>query len=343
MAFYSTIFFFIVLCTVVSCGRISSGVKNLFYYICAILLVFFSAFRNFTVGADTQNYCQGYVQIRHLTFREAMNFRWEKGYVALNWLLGRFFEHERTLLIVMAIFILFPIFYWVKKESKWPLLSIVVFFGMGMWDTSMFILRQWCAMAVLTYSYKYIKEKDFFSFIIVVLIAMMFHRTAAIFLLAYFIENISIKKSTIIFSAVFSIGIGLLGGRILNFLNHFARISEAGNFNGGFSILATLWLCIIASYICFHDKLPSNLNFSFRLVFLAAFLQPIAFTFSNWSRVISYFSISLVIFLPNFIMEFTSIGTRNTKFRLPLALILSGLMFIWFKRIDMDPYEFMTI
>lgn len=306
----------------------------------ATVLIVLSSIRDFSVGADTQNYCWGYGYIRQLSFKRAMDFGWEQGYVAVNWLLGHIFKDQRALLVFMALFILMPIFRWIKSESKWPLLSLVVFIGMGMWNSSMFILRQWCAMAILTYSYKYIKQRKFVPFMIVVLIAMMFHRTAAIFVLAYFIENISIKRSSIIFAAPLSVMVGLLGGKILSFLNRFARFSESGNFNGGISMLVVLWLCVIAALVCFKKNFPLNLEFSFWLVFLAAFLQPITFTFSNWARIVSYFLISLTIFLPNLIEALTGKCTNNHKLRIPLGVVLILLMFVWFKKINVQPYIF---
>ena len=258
-----------------------------------------------------------------------------------NWLLGQLFNDERALLVFMAAFILLPIFAWIKRESQWPLLSLIVFVGMGMWNSSMFILRQWCAMAILTFSYKYIKERRFVPFILLVLIAMTFHRTAAIFILAYFMEEISIKLSTVFFSVPLSIVIGLLGGKVLSILNRFARISEGGNFNGGVSMLIVLWLCVIVAFVCFKGQIPERLNFYFKLIFLAAFLQPIAFTFSNWARIVSYFSISLTVFLPNLIGELTGDNTRNIKLRIPVGMILIAMMFAWLEILNLDTYLFM--
>lgn len=341
MTVYAAVFLAISLCVLVSYGNVALKTKNYLYWGCATALIVLSAVRDFTVGADTLNYCQGYQYIQQLSFENAMKFGWEQGYVAINWLLGQFFDDERTLLVFMATFILMPIFIWIKRESKSPLLSLIVFVGMGMWNSSMFILRQWCAMAILTFSYKYIKERRFAPFIFLVLVAMMFHRTAAIFILAYFIEGVSINKTSVFFSIPLSIAIGLLGDKILGILNRFARISEGGNFNGGVSMLIVLWLCIIATFVCFKGLVPEKLEFYFKLVFLAAFLQPIAFTFSNWARIVAYFSISLTVFLPNLMGNLTGINTRNRKLRIPVEIVLMLMMFIWFKATKAQPYRFM--
>lgn len=341
MTLYSIVFLTITLLAMLSGGRLSSRSKGVIFWGCAIGLIVLSAIRDFSVGADTLNYCQGFQYIRIRSFKDALSFGWEQGYVITNWLLGRFFKNSRALLVFMAAFILLPIFYWIKKKSKWPVLSLLIFVGMGMWSASMFILRQWCAMAILTFSYKYIREQKFIPFLILVLIAMLFHRTAAIFLLAYFVMNIRLDTAKIFLSIPISAAVGMLGGRILNILNRFARISEAGNFNGGITILVVFWLCIIACIVCFKGVVPQTLDFYFRLVFFAAFLQPISFTFSNWSRIVTYFSIALPVFLPNFVMELTGPGTRNRKLRLPLGITICILMFIWFKIAEPDLYVFM--
>ena len=338
---YSVVFFVISFCTLISYIQNTPKINNILFWSCATLLIILSSIRDFTVGADTLNYCESYLYIRQLSLNFAMKFGWEQGYVLVNWLLGQFSNNARTLLVIMAIFILLPIFKWMKRESQYPILSLLIFVSMGMWNSSMFILRQWCAMAILTYSYKYIKERSFFKFIFIVLIAMMFHRTAAIFILAYFIANISINKTKVFLSIPLSFVIGLLGGKILLILNQFARINEGGNFNGGISILIVLWLCVIARFICFKRELSEQLNFYFKLVFLAAFLQPIAFTFSNWARIITYFSISLTIYLPNLLCKLTDKNTSNYKLRIPIVIIFMIIMFVWFNILDLDIYYFM--
>ena len=341
MVVYLIVIFALFLCVMLSCVRMPISVKDILYWTCAAGLIILSAIRDFSVGTDTLNYCWGYRYIRQLSFEEAMNFRWEQGYVAVNWLLGQVIENQRALLILMALMILLPLFAWMKRESKWPILSLVIFVGMGMWNSSMFILRQWCAMSILTYSYKYIKERKFIRFLIVVLIAMLFHRTAAVFLLAYFVQDIPLNKNVILFSIPVSVVVGVFGGKILNILNHFARISEEKSFNGGGAMLAVLWLCIIAVLICFKGKIPSELDFYTRFIYLAALLQPIAFTFSNWARIITYFTVSLSVFLPGFVVELTGENTKNVKFRIPVGVLVCVLMLVWFRSVGADAYVFM--
>lgn len=181
MVVYEVVLGAVSLCAIVSCTKQSPRMKDFLYWICAGGIIIASALRSTDIGADTLTYCREYQNIRTLSFKDAMEFRWEQGYVAVNWVIGQFFESERVLLVFLTIFILIPIVGWIKKESNYPLLSLVMFIGMGMWNASIGIFRQWCAIAILTFSYKYIKARRFIPFLMVVLIAMLFHRTAAIF------------------------------------------------------------------------------------------------------------------------------------------------------------------
>lgn len=340
MVVYEAVLWVVSFCTILSCIRPFSRNKDLLYWICTGGIIIISALRSADVGADTLTYCQEYQNIRTLSFESAMNFRWEQGYVAVNWVLGQFFESERALLVFLTIFILIPIFGWIKKESRYPLLSLVMFIGMGMWNASIGIFRQWCAIAILTISYKYIKTRRFVPFLIVVLIAMLFHRTAAIFLLAYFVESIPLNKNIIIAAMPASAMIGLMGNKILNILNRFARIPEGGNFNGGISLLMVLWLCVGTVLICYKGNIPEELKFYMRLVLFAAFIQPIAFTFSNWARIVVYFSVSLLIFLPNFVSKLIIESRVNAKISIPMITAVCGLMFFWLGRIDVGSFTF---
>ncbi len=357
MAVYVIVFIAVSVCAILSCMQISAKAKDVMYWSCAGVLALLSAIRDFSVGADTMVYCEEFHTIRGLPFLEAMHFRWEQGYVAVNWLLGQFLKDERFLLILMACIVLFPIFAWIKRESQWPILSLVVFVGMGMWNLSMFHLRQWCAMAVLTFSYKYIKERKFIPFFITVLIAMLFHRTAAVFVLAYFVTWVPLNRWTLLIAIPLAAIEGIAGEGVMRILNHFARIGEEVSFNGGIKMLFVLWACVLVAFVFLKERIPEKIALWYRLVFLAAFIQPIAFTFSNWARIVTYFSISLVIFLPNFIMEWTQtkknyLPSAITKWtggkinyiilRMSFGAALCVLMLIWFKLTVTEPYVFMS-
>ena len=325
--------------SVMLCLFTSKKIKNIVFLFSSALLVYLFAVQDISVGADTIPYYNTFYYINSLSLVDLIKFGWEPGYLAINWLIGRFFVDGRALIVFLSLFILYPIARWIHKESFWPELSLVVFVASGMWLASMGIFRQWCAMAILTFSYQYIKKRDFYKFLGIVILAMCFHRTAVVFLLAYFLYKVPINSNTIVFSMPFSLLVGISGGYILQFLNKFARIAEEGNFNGGISMLIVLWSCVFIIFIIFRFKIPMNIELYYRLVFLAAFLQPIAFTFSNWARVVVYFSISLIILLPNVIVEMTR-KMESYPYRIPMGICFCACMYVWLCLIPIRDYIF---
>lgn len=147
--------------------------------------------------------------------------------------------------------------------------------------------------------------------------------------------------NTIIATVPASVMVGLIGDKILNFLNKFARISEGGNFNGGISLLIVLWLCVVTPLICYKGKIPKELKFYMKLVLFAAFMQPVAFAFSNWARIVVYFSISLLIYLPDFVSEVILESKLNAKISIPVVTAVCGLMFLWLGRLDVGTFTFL--
>ncbi|MGO5593893.1 hypothetical protein [Acidaminococcus sp. HCP3S3_G9_1] len=90
----------------------------------------------------------------------------------------------------------------------------------------------------------------------------------------------------------------------------------------------------------YKGNIPDNIKLYYQLLWVAAVLQPIAFAFSNWARVVVYFSISLVVLLPEMINQITT--GRNYCFRVPFILILSIFMIIWNILQKNNPYQFMV-
>lgn len=110
------------------------------------------------------------------------------GFIFLR--IGASFEFFK---ICINAFYIFSIYRLVSKYSAKPGLSIITFVVIGSYGFSFTGLRQTLALAVLMYSYKYLIEKSFIKFSLLVLLATTFHSSAIIFIIAYFAYHM--KKS----------------------------------------------------------------------------------------------------------------------------------------------------
>lgn len=84
--------------------------------------------------------------------------------------------------------------------------SFFLFFSLGFFNMSLNLMRQAIAIAIFIYAIKFIYEKKALKYYLWIFVAIMFHKTAIIYLPIYFFKDIifSIKK-LIIFIFVFTI------------------------------------------------------------------------------------------------------------------------------------------
>lgn len=99
-------------------------------------------------------------------------------------LLITIFGYYRIVFSVLGFVFLFFAARHIYKYSCDVLLSSMAFLSMY-YLFSYFLIRQCIAIAILFISYKYIKEKKFWKFLLLVLLAATIHKTALIFIIAY--------------------------------------------------------------------------------------------------------------------------------------------------------------
>ena len=339
MYIYEVTFSILSLNAIISRFGFQKRIKDILYWISAVWLIVLFAFQDPSVGPDTGAYMEYFRAFRILPLSSALKYNWEPGYILFNWILGRFFSNDRAIVIAMSLVTLIPIFCWIKRESSWPELGLVIFVGTGIWNMSMGIFRQFLAMAILTCSYKYIREQKFWKFLLTVIAASLFHQTAVVFLFAYFVYKIPMDSKALCASALASVILWLSGNKIFQFLSVFSRIKYEASTDGGGMLLLFLWVCLIGVFVAFKGHIPSTLKLHYMLVLVAAAFQIIALNFAVLARVVLYFSASLVILLPNFMIEFTQ--SKNRSCRIPMGIIICGVMFVWFKLTISEPYVFM--
>lgn len=317
------------------------GYKTALYWFGAVLLISMAAFRDFSVGPDTQQYLgkYGFLEIMALPWQRVPLFKWELGYTLLNKIVGTIYFNQRFVLVVVTLVALVPVFYRLFQDSRWATLSLVCVLGTDIWENSAFLMRQGCAMAILTFSYRYCKERKFLPFFGCVIAAMLFHRTAAVWLLLYFVYPLAINVWTLVACAGASLFCGIAGPGIFYILRIFARNEEQMEYNGGWSMLVVLWLCVVTVFVLYKGKIPEQDRLYYWMLLLAAVMQPVAFTFSNFARIVAYFRLALAVLLPNTLQDFL-LGDKNRGKRVTVGVLLCTVLFVWYATGGVTVYKF---
>lgn len=179
--------------------------KKVYAFFSFLLLFLIMGFRDPSVGTDIQAYLYRYnYETPNLkTFISEFNlisfFTEEGGFKLLNSILKtlRFNDLHYVMFYSLVFSLSFVLFYY--KYSKNVFISILLYITIGNFAMSMTGLRQTMAIIIVLYSFKYITERKFLKFLLLVIMASTFHLSVLICIPIYFLFGANLKKKDVIF------------------------------------------------------------------------------------------------------------------------------------------------
>ncbi len=184
-----------------------------FLIIAGVLMIIFSGFRYF-VGADYPIYRNLYSGFSlYTTYKDVLDkalfiptseqIEWI--YVLLNKILfdiGSPFYMVTFVMVLMSISLKFTTIY---QNLAYPVLGAFMYFMPLYFFEDSGQIRQGMGVAICVFSYRYIKARNLPMFLLMMYIALGFHKTAVAFLPAYWIVKIPMNKVRIIAVIVIAI------------------------------------------------------------------------------------------------------------------------------------------
>lgn len=184
-----------------------------FLIIAGVLMIIFSGFRYF-VGADYPIYRNLYSGFSlYTTYNDVLDkalfiptseqIEWI--YVLLNKILfdlGSPFYMVTFVMVLMSISLKFTTIY---QNLAYPVLGAFMYFMPLYFFEDSGQIRQGMGVAICVFSYRYIKARNLPMFLLMMYIALGFHKTAVAFLPAYWIVKIPMNKARIIAVIVIAI------------------------------------------------------------------------------------------------------------------------------------------
>ena len=256
----------------------------------------------------------------------------EFGYVGLNWLIAHITNNRYIFIFCYTICMYAIIIECFKKYAKNYYLASILFMAL-VFFFSFTYLRQMFAAAIIGLSIKYIIERKFLRFCVILLVAFSFHNSAIIFFPMYFIANKKYSKSRIllIMFICFIIGITGITSSLYNFYDELSiRVSHDDyalqqSTRIAYILEAGLFLYYL---ILTHRDLTSEKKdivlYNIALGFCAILLLFIRS--ENGGRLSWYFVYGLIFSL-------TQLSTTNYGKKIKMGLQLSIVGFVLFLRI----------
>lgn len=328
------------------------------------------AFRSYFIGNDTLTYASLFPSLANFPLSLYGNNpvsilftknRFEYGYVVFNKLIYHFTENPRWLLIISALIIVLLLGITLYRYSDNPSVAIIIFITMGFMSGSMSQIRQYIAWAICLYSIDSIMKKKPIKFTLLILLAMLFHISAIVFLPMYMLSNIKVSFKKLIVFVVIVLPLFIFFNQFSNFTK--IIIKSYGNYsndilnNGSTGHLAItvnlitfLIFFIIEIYLLNINnkkeiKLDKLNNLNLWMMMCAFVVMLLSYKFSQFNRLTAYFTSSLIFLLPNELVE----ENRNTiKKVITIGIIfflISDFVIIHTLRPEwsnITPYYFMT-
>lgn len=331
-----------------------------------LLLFLLCALRTYTVGRDVESYRVHYLDVMNHEWMDFDYIYFEVGYQLLMKLCVWIGISWQFFLGVVYAIILLPIYLFIKKYSRYTMLSILVFVCYMYFEFDLTGIRQALASSICLLAYIALlesKRRALINYIVVVTIAVFFHKSAfACYFLIPFLWIKDIKKAVAIIVAM--TGIGLLGRtQILFFIKTiFMKDSLDVNsdlyFGGNLLFLLALAAIFVTVEIvkaknneigqkclrCYNTE-GRLLNYDYNSVFTKSFILSIFFLvlfgMANSARSYMLLNQVIIILLPNVFSYFE----RKSR---QIATVACTVFLLWFfysntlaaNNFDIVPYKF---
>ena len=224
-------------------------------------------------------------------------------YTALNFALAWLSLDVRTLIVVCALLAVVPVAMYYIKETKTPLLTIVLFASVAPFTFYFSGLRQAIAMGMMIPMYYALRDKKFLRFFLFLAIAVGFHYSAVVALVLIPAMYLKITRKWMFLIGPAIVAMFIWNEPILKFI-----LSVAGSYgqaysnvsnNGSFGMLALFAAFVIYSYVLPYEQNMKMEDFALRNILLVCLgIQLFAPLHTNFMRIGYYYHIFIPVIIP---------------------------------------------
>lgn len=332
--------------------------RVLFFSMCAIYLI--CVLRASTVGRDLPGYEVAYAITSDVNWNDYGYIYFEKGYIFLMKICTQLGLSFQSFLIVLYGVIIVPIWFFIKENSKNVMMSVLIYVCYIIFEFDLTGLRQGAAISIVILAlqalisennYKYIK------YVLLVLLASTLHRSALIAML--FLPLVIWVKSLFWYTVAIIIGgfISLIGRNYL--FSYIGTLFGSESFSnsmdlhigGNLVFMCGIVMIAMYTYVIQSTKYIDNLTRakvdgdSKEIFMLKAFMFGIVLSLffgeSTAARSYMYFSIALMIIVPNICSKFE----KKSRTLLECAFTMFFVVFFYYNSLkannfDIVPYKF---
>lgn len=331
-----------------SSGLYKSGLKVSF----SLIFIFLALRYNF--GNDYQAYYTGFLEISSNVKVDYINNsdHFEVGWIFFNWL----FRHIGFFAMIAVLASINCVVYYrfIKKyvPTKYYWLAVFFYiFNPGFMLIHASAMRQSIAIAIFIFSLNYIHKRDLIRYVITISVASLFHSSALILYLVYFLNLVSLKnKGTRVVFFVTFVALFLFQKSLLPYLNilisnyfdKYEIYQEAGVVGTGLGILYLSTLLILLLY---YGRLQDKeTGLIFNIAVISFLFIPLSLFIEIIGRVGMYFQVATLIAYPVTLFSIKKIVYRKSYVAILVFMTIYTFFQFFYSSVYKDGYgSFHTI
>jgi len=193
------------------------------------------ALRHMRLGADTIGYVRAFQNMRSLPFSYCFSgeSRHEIGFLLYEKIISVFTDNYTIYFIITAIILFGVLGRFAYKYAGNPYVFLFLFVALGTFQFYLTGLRQALAITTCLLAFDFIVSKKLWKFILTVIVAQFFHKSAIVFLIAYPLCNLQkISNSIVMYGATtagFAMSFATFNEFVNDLLGYDYGIEETGN------------------------------------------------------------------------------------------------------------------
>ncbi len=309
--------------------------KKVYIVACSIVVFLMIALRHYSLGStDSMNYYAMWIDLNGAStdllryFMEAS--RVEDTYIVTIWVLSKIFIHPQFLFVLSGMLFSIAVGRFIYKNSDNVVLSFVMFICLGLYTFMVQGLRQSIAISICLFAIEYCKRRKLIRFLILVFLASLFHRTAVVFFLVYFLYGAKFDIKTKVFMFIIPVALFSLMPIITSISNEMLDRDYNTAAETGSAIVASLIHVLILgfAYIYLNEK-NSGKKETFFIAFAmlgASFYLMRYIGTQAYERISFYFLMGRNIVLPDVVKRFNQKSQNIINL---VVIVLSIALFIY--------------
>lgn len=286
--------------------------KITFYSICGLAIFLVMGLRDRNTGSPDTNFYAALLDnfdskislgeyFRRINSDETFFLFAEYGFYFLVWILGKLALGPQSLLITTSFIICLCTMIFLYRHSEDSFLSILMFICLGSFTFAMNGMRQAVAMSICLLSYVFVERRKFIPFLLTILVATMFHKTAIFFIVVYLISLVNAKPRDLIIFSIVLVAFYFLSDSLVEIFDEVTNkdYADAESIDGGGVITVLLYLASLILLITENREFKENNIAIILTVVLGLYLYVFRyFSILIFERMSYYFYYFILLLIP---------------------------------------------